>query len=140
LIEKIVAGCEVDAKFVGTLLGHTLKHIEGKFPLMPDFSYNKIYGLLKFLTDKKIQIEIAGEMIPVLYQHSILTTIGYQSNSIKQLLDDVPILQDKFKQINSSKNPDACLRWIMGSMRNKALGNIPLSELKQKAERAVSDD
>jgi len=101
---------------------------------------------LKFLTDKKIQIEIAGEMIPVLYQHpnmafeSILTTIGYQSNSIKQLLDDVPILQDKFKQINSSKNPDACLRWIMGSMRNKALGNIPLSELKQKAERAVSDD
>ncbi len=143
VIEKAAADFHQDAKFVGTLLGHTLKHIEGKYPASPGFIYDRVYELLKFLAERKLEPELAKEMLPVIYQHpnmdfeSVLTTIGYKTNSLEQVLELIPVLKEKFRQINRSRNPHAYLSWVMGNLRDHAIGNIPLRDLKKRVEKAV---
>ncbi|MDH4157699.1 MAG: Glu-tRNA(Gln) amidotransferase subunit GatE [candidate division Zixibacteria bacterium] len=143
IIEKAAAELHQDAKFVGTLLGHTLKHIEGKYPTSAGFTYNRVYELLRFLAEKELEPELAKEMLPVVYRHpnmdleSVLTTIGYKTNSLEQVLELIPVLKEKFRQINRSRNPHAYLSWVMGNLRDHAIGNIPLRDLKERVERAV---
>jgi glutamyl-tRNA(Gln) amidotransferase subunit E len=138
LIDKCVKECGIDARFVGTLLGHTFKHIEGHYPQTPGFSYNKIYGLLRFLKDNKLHYEVAGTMLPLIYEHpnmefeSVLTTIKFKRRNEEEILEGLPVLRNKFKQINKSKDPLAARRWIMGQLAKLAIGNLPLSKLKEK--------
>jgi glutamyl-tRNA(Gln) amidotransferase subunit E len=145
LIEKCVNECGIEARFVGTLLGHTFKHIEGHFPKTPGFSYNKIYGLLKFLKDKKLHYEIAAGMLPLIYEHpnmefeSVLTTIKFKRRNEDEILEGLPVLRSKFKQINKSKDPLAARRWIMGQLAKLAIGNIPLSQLQEKVARGLDN-
>ncbi len=145
-IEKIVREVNIDPKYVSIFFGHTVKNIEGKRPPATGFSYNKIYGLFKFLGEKNIDREIARYMLPVLYDHpnmefeSILTTIDYKPYSREEILSYLPVLKEKFKQINTSSRPEAALDWIMGSLRKLAVGNIPLDELKALVEKELAHD
>lgn len=145
-IEKIVREGNIDPKYVSTFFGHTVKNIEGKRPPATGFSYNKIYGLFKFLGEKNIDREIARYMLPVLYDHpnmefeSILTTIDYKPHSREEILSYLPVLKEKFKQINTSPRPEAALDWIMGRLRKLAVGNIPLDELKALIEKELAHD
>jgi len=138
LIERCVEKCEVDALFVGTLLGHTLKHIEGRFPWALGFSYNKIYGLLKYIQDNKLYPEIAVIMLPHVYEHpnidfeSVLSLINFKRRNEDEILESLPDLRDKFEQINTSKDPHARRRWIMGQLAKLAVGNIPLKKLEDR--------
>ncbi|MFZ5979550.1 MAG: Glu-tRNA(Gln) amidotransferase GatDE subunit E, partial [Candidatus Zixiibacteriota bacterium] len=146
MIEKIVGECEISPKFVGTFFGHTVKHIEGKKAPAVGFTYNKIYGLFKFIKDKKLDREITKKMLPVLYDHpnmefdSILTTIDYKKQTLEQILSYLPVLKDKFCQIKTSPLPTADLDWIMGNLRKLALGNVPLKDLKVRIEKEIDHD
>jgi glutamyl-tRNA(Gln) amidotransferase subunit E len=143
IIEKIVEQCSYEPKFVGTLFGHALRSLEGRFEPTPGFSYNRVYGLLKFIKEKGLQPELAKKMVPELYKHphmdfeSVLITVGYEPVSRAQLLEYVPALTEKFRMINRSKDPHAHISWVMGNLRNRALGNVPLRELKADVEKAV---
>jgi len=140
VIEKVVVELGVDSRFAGTLLGHTLKHCEGQYNKPPDFSYEQVYSLLKFLILNDIETEIAKSMISVLYRYpkmgfnSVLTTIKFKKMPLKKILKKIPFLRKKFRDIQSSKNKDAELNWIMGELHKTALGNIRLAELKKHVE------
>ena len=74
-------------------------------------------------------------MLPVVIEHpmmdfeSILTSINFKQISQHEILAKIPFLKKKFRQ--NSNNPDKMseIRWIMGQLRNIAMGNIDLKEL-----------
>jgi glutamyl-tRNA(Gln) amidotransferase subunit E len=140
IIEKLIKEVGVNPKFAGTLFGHDLKHVEGKQARSSDFNYEKIYELIRFLIQKKIDLAIAKIMIPVIFQNekmdfdSMLTAIDFQPIPKEKIVSKIPNLKKKFKEINASHNKDAESHWVMGKLRKSALGNISLAELRKFVE------
>lgn len=138
VLEKLITELNEDPVFAGTLLGHRLKYIEGQFPASKDFHYGLITMLIKKIRKKKLDMAIVFDMLPVLYQHpkmdfdSLLISVKYKPFSVKQILEDIPFLENKYCAIRKSKRPGAMADWIMGHLRSKALGNMSLKELRQK--------
>jgi glutamyl-tRNA(Gln) amidotransferase subunit E len=144
VVERIINELGIDPKLTCSLFGHTLKHWEGQYPRSQDFYYDKIYELLKFLKKIGLDFALAKKMIPIVYQcpdmdyDSVLTKIKFKKAHKKDILDKVPFLKDKFKEIKTSKSEKAEVRWIMGELRISALGNVSLAELKQDIEKLNS--
>ena len=140
VIEKLIEELGVDPKFAGTLFGHDLKHVEGSHAHSSDFSYEKIYELIKFLKHGKMNFDLAKIMIPFIVRNSkkdfasILTAIDFKQIPKEDIINEIPVLKKKFKEINKSRNKDAGIHWIMGELRKSALGNISLAELKKIVE------
>ena len=137
LLEKAEHELNVPARFTSRLLAHTLKYLQGQYPSLPDFSYDKIFDLLKFLVDRKIDLAIAKKMLFHLYQHpkmdceSILITLNFKVVSREEILSKVPFLVKKYKEIRTSHDDASGLRWVMGNLSKLAMGNISLSELSK---------
>ena len=135
LIEEIVNNLGYKPAFVGTLLGHKLKFIEGQSKPATGFSYRIVYGMLKFMRDKGLTREIAWSMLPHVYAHpkldfeSVLTSIKFKKNTKVQLINSVPFLKSKFAEIRHSDKEGNEKDWIMGQLRKMAIGNVPLAEL-----------
>ena len=146
VIERIVDECDMSARYVGTLLGHTLKMLEGRKPWTPGFSYSKVYGLTRFVKDHGLNKEILPTMLPVVYEHpnmvfeSVLTTIGFTPASKESILGHVSALMQKFKDVCTSTAPTACTDWIMGNLRKLALGNMSLADLRRAVDKEVAGD
>jgi len=144
VIERIVGECDLSARFVGTLLGHALKVLEGRKPWTVGFSNSKVYGLARFVKDRGLDKDILPALLPVVYEHpnmvfeSVLTTIGYRPVQVQEVLEHVPALKEKFKDVCTSSAPNACADWIMGNLRKLALGNMPLAELRRIVDKEVS--
>jgi len=145
LIERIVKEFDQDPIFVSSVLGHTLKHMEGSISQQDGFTYNKIYGLFRFGKERKLYDEILKLMVPVLYTHphmdfeSILTTIDFRKYSRDQILAYIPTLKQKFSEINDSPDPKAGVRWVMGQLRRRAIGNMCLEELGGIVEKEMTN-
>lgn len=137
LIEKALAELMVPARFTSGLLAHTLKHLQGQYPELPDFNFGKVYELLKFLVDHHIDLAIARRMLFQLYQHpkmdfnSILITLNFKEVPKEEILSKVPFLIRKYKDIRTSHDDSAGHRWVMGNLHKIAIGNISLSELSK---------
>jgi glutamyl-tRNA(Gln) amidotransferase subunit E len=138
LLEKAQTELHIPARFTSGLLAHTLKHLQGQYPPLPDFSFDQVFGLLKFLVDRKMDIAIAKRMLFHLYQHpkmdfeSILITLNFREVTKEEILEKVPFLVKKYKDIRTSHDDSAGLRWVMGNLNKLATGNISLKELSQK--------
>ena len=136
LIEKIILELNINPVFVGTFIGHSLKWIEGHFKPASEFSYEKIYDLFVFLTNKKIHLNLAKRIMQVSYQYplmdfdSILESIKFQRKSESELLEKIEFLKVKFEDIKKRKEIDAKKRWIMGQIHSLALGNVDLAILE----------
>lgn len=145
IIKKIVKECKQNPALVGKAFGHTLKHIEGQTSPSADFSYNKVYGLFKFISERNLDPEIVKEMLPEVYEHpnidfeAVLETVEYKGRNLEKLKSYIPAHCVKFDQINNSQNPRAKHDWIMGQLRPKALGNFPLSELSRIVEEEIKN-
>jgi glutamyl-tRNA(Gln) amidotransferase subunit E len=137
LIENAREKFNVPARFTATLFAHTLKHIEGQYPKLPDFSYQKIYELLKFLSEQKLDLALARKMLLHIYQHpkmdyeSILTTVNFKQVPIEEILAKIPYLVKKYQEIKTSNTEGAGIRWVMGNLSKLATGNISLKTLSQ---------
>ena len=138
LLEKAQVELKIPARFTSGLLAHTLKHLQGQYPSLPDFSHEKVYELLKFLVERSIDLAIAKRMLFHLYQHpkmdfdSILITLNFKEVPKDEILGKVPFLVKKYKEIRTSKDDSAALRWVMGNLSKLAAGNISLSELSKR--------
>jgi glutamyl-tRNA(Gln) amidotransferase subunit E len=101
------------------------------------FDYEKVYGLLKFVKKRKLDLEIAKLMLPVIYEHpnlefeSVLTIINYKQIPEVEILSRIGFLLEKFEQSNNEKTSDAKKRWIMGQLRKIAVGNISMKKLSK---------
>jgi len=138
LIEQSQATLKIPARFTASLLAHTLKHIQGQFPALPEFTYNKVYELLEFLVHRKLDLSIAKQILVHLYQHpkmdfeSILITLNFKAVPKEEIIAKIPFLVKKYKEIRTSDDDAAGLRWIMGNLNRIATGNISLRELSEK--------
>jgi glutamyl-tRNA(Gln) amidotransferase subunit E len=134
-IERAVKELGYEPKFTGRVFGQTLKHIAGKQQTTPDFKAELVYGLFKFVKNRKLQPELIPQMLPVLYQNpkmdfeSILTILEFKPVTREELAAKVPFLKDKYQSIRTSKLPVAEKHWIMGQLRKPALGNLMMTEL-----------
>lgn len=135
LIEKINKELDIAPKFCATLLGHTLKHLHGKFEALLLFRNDMVFELLKFIRKRGLDLGIAGKMLRVLYEHpkmdfeSILVTLNYKEVPREEILGKLPFLIKKYKETRLSDDNSAGHRWIMGNLHKIALGNISLKEL-----------
>ena len=145
LIERIVNECDMPGRFVGTLLGHTFKMLEGRKQWTQGFSHSKIFGLTRFAKDHGLDKEILPVMLPVVYEHpnmvfeSVLTTIGYRPAETKEIVGHIPLLKQKFKEVCTSSSPSACTDWIMGNLRNLSLVIMSLVYLRKTVDKEVAD-
>ncbi len=139
IIEKIISEFNFPPKLIGSLFGHTIRNLETKYP-DTGFKYYTVYGLIKYLEGLSIERELAREMLPELFRHpnmefeSILSEVGYQKKTDEQVCSFIPILQNKYSEIGRTKSSEARINWIMGQLRPAALGNMPLSILRNKVE------
>lgn len=140
LIEKIHDELDIPHRLSGTFLGHHMRYIENHYAPTKDFTYDKIFELLKLLKERNMDLNIAGNMLIEYYQHpkldfdSVLSNIRYKPVSKKEITDLIPFMITKFSQINNSKDKEAGGRWIMGQLSKMALGNMSLSELSAKVK------
>lgn len=139
LIEKIVNDLNQPPKFAGTLIGHHLKYIEGQIKPASPFNYDRVYDLFDFIIKKKLKRDILKQMLPVVYHYpnmdfeSVLTTIEYKSIPEEKILESIPVLKEKFREISKSEEGPVMISWVMGRLRPLALGNMKLNELYEKA-------
>jgi glutamyl-tRNA(Gln) amidotransferase subunit E len=144
LIEKIIHETGIDPRFVGTLLGHTLKHVEGQLSPSTPLSYDKVFELLKFLKQKKTDIALAKKVLPETYRHpqmdfqSILKAVNFKEASEDEILENASYLIKHAEKSVISQNKRARIRWIMGQLREKALGNISMSRLAEFVDKNIN--
>ncbi len=142
LLKRIVQDLGQNPVFVGTLLGHRFKFIEGHYDASADFDYDRIYDLIKNVIDKKLDVDIVRYLLPLLYQHpkmdfeSLLTSLKFKKAKQEEITSNIPFLIKKFNSIRFSTEKQAQIDWLMGQLRSKAVGNISLKQLKKIVEKA----
>lgn len=138
IIYKIANEVDIQPSYIGTFFGHEVKFAEGHYKSSEKFDYEKVYKLFKFLSKEGIKYEIAEKMLQEMIEHpkmdfeSILTSINFKKQSKEVILSKLPLLYDKFSEgkdvISESDRKD----WVMGKLRNIAIGNVNLTELSKE--------
>jgi len=146
IIQKIIDDLGMPPVLVGSVFGHTLRHLETTVSPAAEFKYYTLYGMFKFIHEKKLDPIIARPMLAEVYAHpkmvfdSVLTIIGYKKYDADDIAVNIPILRDKFAEIRTSPRPDAAVDWIMGNLRRMALGNMPLKDLRARVEKEIGHE
>ena len=146
MFERIVEDFKESPVFVASLLGHTLRHIEGRRRPADGFNYMRVYDLVEFLKKNGIDKRIAGEMLPVVYEHphmdfeGVLVQMKFKRRTEEDIFAQIAVLRDKFQGLNHSFDPEARTRWIMGQLRPLALGNMPLNRLRERVDEELNND
>ncbi len=135
LISRLINDLKLDPVFAGTFIGHTFKFIEGHYKSADIFKSELIYGMFNYLVQHHIHISLARYMLPVLYEHpkmdfeSVIHSIKFNKIPEEQIISMIPFLKNKFEQIAVNPSGSNSTDWIMGELRRKAVGNIPLNKL-----------
>ncbi|NOY23525.1 MAG: Glu-tRNA(Gln) amidotransferase subunit GatE [Acidobacteria bacterium] len=143
LLETMIERFQVSPVFAGTLLGHRLKYLEGHFSPSAPFHYERILDLFQYVMDQGINLNILPIMLKELYQHpnmdfdSIRSAVAYRKTEAENIHSQIPILIKKFQEIRISDKSDAGVPWVMGQLRQMALGNIDLADLREKIVEAA---
>ena len=101
------------------------------------FDFKRLYELFAFIRVQKLEQEILYELLPVAYQHpnldmeSVLASLQFSRHDRNSIFSLIPLLREKFAQVNTSQDSGAGQRWVMKKLRKMAIGNIPLPELAQ---------
>lgn len=141
LIARTISSLDIDPVYVGTFIGQTLKFVEGHYTPAETFNYKIIYAMLRYLQHENISLELAKQMLPVVYEFpkmdfdSILETITFKRVPKHLILEDISFLRKKFREIRISKEKESETNWIMGQLRPMAVGNISLKELRKEIEK-----
>ncbi|MFO8067709.1 MAG: Glu-tRNA(Gln) amidotransferase subunit GatE [Bacteroidales bacterium] len=137
LLKKTVKELGYSPVFIGTLLGHRMKFVEGHYEASADFNYDRIFELLKNIKDRKLEVDIIKQILQIAYQHpkmdfdSLLTSIGFKSINKQEIVENIPFLLKKFNTIKISNEKHARDKWLMGQLKRNAVGNVSLKELKK---------
>jgi glutamyl-tRNA(Gln) amidotransferase subunit E len=139
IIEKIINELGVKPSYAGTFFGHEVKFAEGHYKGPEKFDYEKVYKVFSFLNKNGITHELAEKMLPEMIVHpkmdydSILTSINFKKYSKEEILSKLQVLHDKFAESKDGDISETDLKnWVMGSLRNIAIGNVNLTELSKE--------
>ncbi len=143
LIERIVKELNIDPKFIGTMIGHRLKFIEGQHTASEDFEYERIYELFKCIKRDQLHPELAVSLLAIVYQHpemkfeEMLNRINFKKLSEEEIISRIPEFRKEFSKIRISEDPKAENDWIMGKLNKMGRGNITLTELSSKVKEYI---
>jgi len=135
IMERIVNELQVSPRFLGNFLGHRLKFALGHYKPAGEFKFTMLYPLFKFIKESGLRAELALRMIPELVQHpkmefeSILNAIKFKRYTLDEITDKIPILTDKFAEGKDCISETDLINFVMGQLRNMALGNVDMKEL-----------
>ncbi len=144
LIQKMVDEDGEDPVFAATLFGHRLKFVEGHYKKAPGFSYEIVADTMKAIRERGLTEELIIPMLPLLWQHpkmdidSLLNSIGFVHMPEDDVLVNLSFLRQKFNSIRMNGGQKVETNWLMGQLRGRALGNMPLKRLKQRIEDAAT--
>ncbi|MFQ5453779.1 MAG: Glu-tRNA(Gln) amidotransferase GatDE subunit E, partial [Candidatus Zixiibacteriota bacterium] len=146
VIKKIVNECNQNPIFVVTTFAHTVKHINGSISTLSDgFTFDKVYGLIKYVRDNNLNNDIIKEMLPAIFKQPDIvfeaawSSLDYKKLSRKKIILQINTLKEKFCKKKRTVSSDAKAKWIMGKLRNHVLGNMPLKELRVLVEKELHD-
>jgi len=143
IMEEIIEKTGIKPSYLGTFLGHKLKFEEGQLSNSQttqdeEFNYRIILRMFEFLKKEKLDFELAEKMLPQLLEHpkmqfdSIILSLKHKRKTKQEVLDRLPVLREKFAEGKKEIDKTAEQNWIMGQLRNSALGNISLKELSKE--------
>ena len=138
LMEEIINVTGIKPVYLGTFLGHRFKFAEGQYKTDEDFNPRIILRMFEYLKANKLDFELAEKMLPDLLEHpmmefaSIIVSLKHKRNTKEDLLVRIPILKEKFAIGKTHIDEVARRNWIMGQLRNSAIGNVCLEELSKE--------
>lgn len=139
LMEKIITELNINPIFIATLFAHRLKHIQGKTKQKSSFKFEQVYDLLKFIRTNGYTLQFAEPMLNVMFEHpemdfeSVLETMNFKHKTKDEIVNSIQLLKNKFVPFKEKKIPLKS-HWIMGRVRNQAIGNMELKEVYQLIE------
>jgi len=138
LVSRLINELGVDPVIAGTVIGHKLKYVEGHYQASADFSYNMIFAMFKYMKAKEIEFDLAEKIMPHLYEHpkmdfdSIIESIKFKKIPKGEISSAIPFLRNKWAETKRNDSDANETNWIMGQLRNVAIGNISFEELKNQ--------
>jgi glutamyl-tRNA(Gln) amidotransferase subunit E len=141
LMRKITASSTVKPAYLGIFLGEKLKFALHHYPVHQTFDVKILRPLFQFLKKEKLDAQLAEVMLPVIVQHpkmefeSVLTVLHFKHYSHEALFSRIPLLIEKIRQNKGHPDKEKEHHWVMGQLRQSALGNIALSELSKKVKQ-----
>ena len=144
LVERIAGATQYSPGFVCRLFGHTLKHLEPKTDGWTEVRIERLFGLFTFADAGNLNSELVKVLLTGFMTHPheefdvILRNTGYAPRSREDILESIPGLAGEFVYNGNGDHARARERWMMGQLRIRALGNMPLSELFQHVRKEVA--
>jgi len=141
LMRKIVDSTAIKPSYLGIFLGEKLKFALHHYPVHPTFDVKILLPLFQFLQKEKLEFQLAEAMLPIIIQHpkmefeSVLTVLHFKRYSHQSLFSRIPLLIEKFRQSKSQIDKVKEHHWVMGQLRQSALGNIALTDLSKEVDR-----
>ena len=137
LVERIINDLKIRPAYVGTFIGHGLKYAEGRKTISGKYDYENIYKLFRYLKKKDLHEQLAEKMLPEIIEHpkldfdSVLTSMKFKRMGKDEIVNKIPLLREKFTLGRKEFNKANERNWVMGQLRNLALGNMDLAELSK---------
>jgi len=144
LIKRIIDETKCPSKLTGTIIGHTLKNLDGRKLVSQKLTEDKIFSLFEYITINKIKPEIIKEVLPLLVKNpeksieSVLKEFDYKQMTMDELLQMIPDKLKKFKLYSPDNDGIKATSWLMGQLRDDAIGNVSLEELQAEVEKVVN--
>jgi len=144
LIKRIIDETKCPSKLTGTIIGHTLKNLDGRKLVSQKLTEDKIFSLFEYITINKIKPEIIKEVLPLLVKNpeksieSVLKELDYKQMTMDELLQMIPDKLKKFKLYSPDNDGIKATSWLMGQLRDDAIGNVSLEELQAEVEKVVN--
>ena len=147
IIEKIINDFSWDSKFIGCIIGHRLKRIEGRWRVFFNQDYQFLYDLVEFINEQKLEKDIIFKLLPMAYSSpdtplsKLLEETRFKQLTKKDITDNISKLKINFIQ-NKRTYPSskyALENSLMGQLRNIALGNISLKLLSEEIKKEVAN-
>ena len=141
IAEKINKDFEVEGKFVCTLMAH---YIKGKIRLnKKDYDFNNLYSLFSFLHTHDIRWELIKEMLSIIVEHpkidyqSVLNLLNWKQEKAEDLFSKIPYFTESILKNCQMKCHSQAISWVMGKLRNQALGNVNMELIQSKIKELV---
>ncbi len=140
ILEQLIDTQKLNPVFAATLLGHKLRHAEGRQPVSKAFRYNQIVDLVKECQARKLHLDILHPLLPLLLLHpnmdfdSLLVSINFKKIDPKEIISGIKFLKNKYQSIGRKLDSKSSANWTMGQLRPKALGNMSLAILREAIE------
>lgn len=137
LVERIINELDVNPVYAGTFIGHEVKFAEGRKSNTAECNYELIYQMFQYLNEKGLDVQLAEKMLPEIIDHpkmdfdSVLAAIHFKRIETDEITNRIPVLKEKFSYGKKEVNQSEQRNWVMGHLRNMALGNMNLSELSK---------